>query len=45
MKNYLGTGYHQFVAFAPHFLDQNRDLHFAARIDLKCAGCFRVADL
>ena len=45
MKNHVGTRDHYFVAFAPHLLDQDRYLHFAARIDLKCAGCFRVADL
>src|SRR5439155_12954762 len=45
MENYLGTRDHHFVAFASHLLDQDRDLHFAARIDLKYAGCFRVVDL
>src|SRR6266700_6252530 len=45
MKNYLGTRHHHFVAFAPHLLDQDRDLHFTARIDLKYAGRFRIVDL
>jgi hypothetical protein len=45
VKNHLGTRDHFFVAFAPHLLDENCYLHFAARIDLKCAGRFRVIDL
>src|SRR5437762_609482 len=45
MENHLRTRDHHFVAFASHLLDEDRDLHFAARIDLKCASCFRVVDL
>src|SRR5207237_9788643 len=44
-KNHLGTRHHYLIAFAPHLLDEDRDLHFAARIDLKCASRFRVVDL
>ena len=44
-SDYLGTGYHHFVAFPPHLLDEDGDLHFATRIDLKRAACFRVAHL
>jgi hypothetical protein len=33
------------VAFPSHLLDQDRDLHFAARINLKYAGRFCVVDL
>jgi hypothetical protein len=44
-KNHLGTRDHHFVAFPSHLLDQDRDLHFAARINLKYAGRFCVVDL
>src|SRR5713101_2605149 len=43
MKNHLGTRDHHFVSFASHLLDEDRDLHFAARIDLEWASGFRVA--
>ena len=45
VKNHLGTRDHDFVAFAPHLLDQDCDLHLAAGIDLKCAGGFGIVDL
>src|SRR6266480_6302673 len=45
MKNDLGTRDHYFVAFAPHLFDQDRDLHFATGIDLKCASGFGIGDL
>src|SRR5205823_7014612 len=45
MENHLRTRDHHFIAFASHLLDQDRDLHFAARIDLKRPRSFRVVDL
>src|SRR5437870_8664465 len=45
MENHLRTRDHDFIAFASHLLDQDRDLHFAARIDLKRPRSFRVVDL
>ena len=42
VKNHLRTRDHYFVAFPPHLLDQDCDLHFATRIDLESAGCFCV---
>ena len=42
MKNRLRTGDHYFVAFPPHLLDQDCDLHFATCIDLKHARGFCV---
>src|SRR5204863_10017915 len=45
MKNDLGTRDHYFVTFAPHLFDQDRDLHFAAGIDLKCTSDFGIGDL
>ena len=38
-------GNHYFVAFAAHLLDEDGDLHFAARVDFKSAGGFGVVDL
>jgi hypothetical protein len=38
VKNHLGTRDYHFVAFPLHLLDQDRDLHFAARIDLRGAN-------
>jgi hypothetical protein len=37
MKNNFRSRNHHFVAFAAHLLDQHRDLHFAARVDLERA--------
>ena len=45
LENDFGTRDHDFVAFAPHLLDQDRDLHFATGIDFKSAGDFGVVDL
>src|SRR5437867_5458647 len=45
MKNHLRTRDHDFIAFASHLLDQDRDLHFAARVDLKRPRSFRIVNL
>src|SRR5947207_6052806 len=45
MENDFGPRHHHFVAFASHLFDQDRDLHFTARIELKCAGRFGIAHL
>src|SRR5262245_17022698 len=45
IKNHFGPRDHQFVAFAPHLLHQDGDLHFAARINLKRARSVSVVDL
>ena len=45
LENHFGTRNHHFVAFAAHLLDEDGDLHFAARIDFESAGRFRVVHL
>ena len=45
MKNDFRTRNHDLVAFPPHLLNQDRDLHFTARVNFKCAGRVRVVYL
>ena len=45
MKNDFRTRDHQLETFAAHLLDKNRDLHFAACINLEGPGEFGIADL
>src|SRR5438309_4349630 len=45
MKNDLGSRDHDFVTLAPHLLDQNGDLHLAARVDFKSPRRVRVVKL
>ena len=45
MKNNFRTRDHDFVTFAPHLFDEDRDLHFAAGVDLESARDFRVFHL
>ena len=45
MENDFRPGDHHFVAFPAHLFDEDRDLHFPARIDFKCPGGFGIVDL
>ena len=45
LENHFRSRNHHFVAFAPHLLDEDRDLHFAAGVDLESAGRLGVVDL
>ena len=45
LENDLGPGHEDLEALAAHLFDENRDLHFAAGLDLEMAGNFGLGKL